>query len=100
MDTFKILNNNVIEFLYEKLNNFNTIDFSWYSFTYNMDIDNKTNMIDDFKKDKENKFLNILDHDKRTNRSPNALRDKMIEHSIERIFGYIIKKNNLDIVHI
>jgi len=100
MEAFKILNLNTLEFLYEKLNDCNTIDFSWYSFTYNMDLNCKEKMIENFKNDKSHRFLNVLDHDVRTNRNPNALRDRMIEHSIERIFGYIIKKNNLEIVHI
>ena len=100
MDAFKILNLNVLEYLYENLNTKNTIDFCWYSYTYNIPIDEKVKMINDFKSTPQHKFLNVLDHDTRTNRSLNALRDKMIEHALERIFGYIVRKCNLGIVHI
>jgi len=100
MEVFNIFNLNIIEYLYEKLNTSKTIDFCWYSFIYNFPVDEKIKMIDNFKDDPKNRFLNILDHDIRTNRNPNALRDRMIEHAIERIFGYIVRKKNLRIVHI
>ena len=93
----EILNTKNIEFIYEKLNNNFTIDYNWYACFYNLNINNKKLILEHFNSDKNNRYVNNLNYQLKTNNS--GLRDYMLEHAMERFFGYIIKQNNLDIIY-
>jgi hypothetical protein len=93
---FNILSVDYIESLYDRLNNYNTLDYYWYSIFYNLDINNKKNILEDFLNDKSKRYPNNLSYCLAT-KNP-GLRDSMIEHAVERLFGYICKNCDLDIV--
>jgi len=93
---FKILNNNNIEYIYQNLNNISSLDYYWYSMYYNININDKKNIYMDYINNKKDRYPNNINYTYRTNNQ--GLRDCMLEHAIERLFGYICKKNNLDIV--
>ena len=94
---FKILNNNNIEYIYNNLNNYNSLDYYWYSVYYQIDINDKKLIYSDYVNNKNDRFPNNINYSIRTNQS--GLRDCMLEHAMERLFGYICKKNELDIVN-
>jgi hypothetical protein len=85
-----------IEFLYNMLNNNKTLDYNWYSYFYSININDKRNILKHFNDDR-NRFLNNLDYQIRTGN--NGIRDYMLEHALERFFGYIIKQNKLEIIN-
>lgn len=91
-----IFNLKNIEFIYDMLNNNSTFDYNWYAYFYDININDKRNILIHFNNDR-NRFLNNLDYQLRTGN--NGIRDYMIEHSLERFFGYIIKKHNLEIIN-
>ena len=93
---FKILNNNNIEYIYQNLNNVASLDYYWYSMYYNININDKKNIYSDYINNKKERYPNNINYTVRTNHQ--GLRDCMLEHAMERLFGYICKKNNLDIV--
>lgn len=94
---FDILNNYNIEYIYNKLNDDCSLDINWYCIYYNIDI----NDIELIKKTYYNNLHlyhgNNLHLQKNTKKS--GLRDFMKEHAFERLFGYICKKNNLNIIN-
>jgi hypothetical protein len=93
---FNILNFKKIEHLYGLLNDENTLDYYWYSIFYKMNINNKNKIEKDYLLNKDKKYPNNINYNKKTNKP--GLRDCMIEHALERILGYLCKKNNLNIV--
>jgi hypothetical protein len=93
---FNILNNNNIEYIYKKLNNFDSLDYYWYSIFYKLNINDKRTIYLDYFNNKDRKYPNNINYSIRTNTG--GLRDCMTEHAMERVFGYICKKNNLDII--
>ena len=93
---FNIITIDKIESLYNRLNNYNTLDYHWYSIFYKLDINDKKNILQDFINNKNERYPNNLSYCLATNKS--GLRDSMIEHAIERLFGYICKNCGLDIV--
>ena len=93
---FKILNNNNIEYIYDNLNNYNSLDYYWYSVYYKININDKKLIYSDYVNNKNNRYPNNINYSIRTNKP--GLRDCMLEHAMERVFGYICKKNNLEIV--
>lgn len=95
-DVFDILNITNIEYIYNMLNNNESLDYYWYSIFYNFNINNKNEIYNDYIISKKNKYANNINYSIRTNKP--GLRDCMIEHSIERLFGYICKNKNLNIV--
>ena len=93
---FSILNLKKIEFLYQLLNDENTLDYYWYSMFYKISINNIEKIKQDYKLNKNNRYPNNLNYNKKTNKP--GVRDFMVEHGMERLLGYICKKNNLEIV--
>jgi hypothetical protein len=93
---FKIFNLENIEFIYNILNNNYTLDYNWYAYFYNLNINDKRLILKHFN-DKNDRYLNNLDYQSRTGN--NGIRDYMIEHALERFFGYIIKKYNMEIIY-
>lgn len=93
---FQFLSPEILEELYFDLNNCDTLDYFWYSIFYNMNINNKTNIYKDYINNKNIRFCNNINYQKKTNKG--GLRDCMIEHAFERFFGYICKKNGLNII--
>jgi hypothetical protein len=93
---FNIFTIDKIDYLYKLLNNYESLDYYWYSVFYNININNKQNIYKDYMNNQNTKYPNNINYQIRTNKS--GLRDCMIEHAFERLFGYICKKNNLDIV--
>jgi hypothetical protein len=91
-----ILNIKNIEYLYSILNNSETLDYYWYSIFYNISINNKKNIYIDYTTNKNTRYPNNINYNLKTNKP--GLRDSMVEHAMERLFGYICKKNNLSIV--
>lgn len=96
MKTFNILNIKNLEYLYNSLNNTETLDYYWYSIFYKININNKENIYTDYINNKHHKFPNNISYNLKTGKP--GLRDCMIEHGIERLFGYICKKNNNTII--
>ena len=96
MSILNILNIKNIEYLYNNLNNIDTLDYYWYSIFYKISINNKDDIYRDYINNKKFKYPNNLSYNIKTNNP--GLRDCMIEHAVERLFGYICKKNNLNIV--
>lgn len=94
-NTLDILNIKNIEYIYDNLNTIYTLDHYWYSMFYKLNH-NKEQLLIDYNNNKKTKFPNNLSYNLIT--SNNGLRDCMIEHAVERLFGYICKKKNLDII--
>ena len=94
---FNILNNNNIEYIYKNLNNYDSLDYYWYSVYYKININNKKLIYSDYINNKHIRYPNNINYSIRTN-SP-GLRDCMLEHGMERVLGYICRKNNLEIVN-
>lgn len=96
MNSLEIFDIKKLEHIYSILNNSDTIDYYWYSVFYKMNINNKEDMYKDYINNKEKKFSNNISYHLKTGKP--GLRDCMIEHGIERLFGYVCKKMNYDIV--
>jgi hypothetical protein len=93
---FKIFNIKNIEFIYDMLNNNSTLDYNWYAYFYNLNINDKRIILKHFNIDR-NRYLNNLNYQIRTGNT--GIRDYMIEHALERFFGYIVKKYNMEIIN-
>ena len=93
---FNILSLDNIEYLYKSLNNIDTLDYYWYSMFYKISINQRDKIEHDYNKNIKTRYPNNMSYSLKTNKS--GLRDCMIEHAMERLFGYICKKNNLNIV--
>lgn len=93
---FNILSIYTIINLYKKLNNNETLDYYWYSVFYNININDRKKIYLDYINNKENRYANNLNYSFKTNNP--GLRDSMIEHSIERVFGYMCKKEGLQLI--
>ena len=96
-EIFNIFNIPILEYIYNNLNNYDSLDYYWYSVFYKLDINNKKQILDDYKNNKDSKYPNNINYCIRTNRS--GLRDCMVEHALERLFGYMCKKINLEIIN-
>jgi hypothetical protein len=93
---FDNLNNTKIEYIYNLLNNNETLDYHWYSIFYSIDINNKKKIFDDYKNNKSERYCNNLNYNNITNKP--GLRDAMIEHAFERFIGYMCNKSGLRII--
>lgn len=92
MKVLNILNFKNLEYLYSILNDIESLDYYWYSIFYKVNINNRNNIQKDYNSNKNNKFPNNISYNLKTGKP--GLRDCMIEHAMERLFGYICKKNN------
>jgi len=93
---FNVFTIDKIEHFYKNLNNQESLDYYWYSVFYNMNINNKQNIYKDYMNNQNTKYPNNIKYQVKTNKG--GLRDCMIEHAFERLFGYVCKKNGFDIV--
>jgi hypothetical protein len=94
---FNVFNMPILENIYNDLNNYDSLDYYWYSVYYKLDINNKRQILDDYNNNKEDRYPNNINYCIRTNKP--GLRDYMIEHALERLFGYMCKKLNLEIIN-
>jgi len=85
-----------LEYTYNILNNENTLDYYWYSIFYKFNISNKDTIYKDYINNKFHKYPNNISYNIKTGKP--GLRDSMIEHAIERLFGYICKKNDYELI--
>ena len=88
-DVFDVLNKDNIKILYNKLNDFNTLDFNWYKIFYNLKHKKEEYLINHWKKNKHKNFGNNLELQYKTGCL--GMRDFMMEHALERFFGYLNK---------
>ena len=94
---FNIFNMPILDYIYNNLNNYDSLDYYWYSVFYKLNINNKKQILDDYNNNKDTKYPNNINYCIRTNRP--GLRDCMVEHALERLFGYMCKKLNLEIIN-
>ena len=85
-----------IEYMYNLLNDFHSIDYSWYAQYYQLDKNNKKEILLHYFENPNDRYLSNLNFQFKTNQS--NLRDCMIEHALERFFGYICLKEGFEIV--
>jgi len=93
---FDILTIDKLEYLYSNLNNSETLDIFWYSMFYNMNINNKVIIYKDYVNNKNVRYPNNLNYQIKTGKP--GLRDCMVEHAFERLFGYICNKEGYHIL--
>jgi len=94
---FNTFNIPILEYIYNNLNNYDSLDYYWYSVFYKLNINNKKQILDDYSNNKDSKYPNNINYCMRTNRP--GLRDCMIEHALERLFGYMCKRLSLEIIN-
>lgn len=97
-DVFDIFNKNHIKLIYNSLNDFESLDKNWYSIFYNLKIKDDTSIINHYNKNKSTNYGNNLELQKKTNCS--GMRDFMIEHALERFFGYLNKNKKYTMVEV
>lgn len=99
MSTFDILTLQTIEKIYNKMNNISTIDINWYSIYYRLNINDLEYMKNHYSSNIYSLYGNNIKLQKNTDYNDLGIRDFMIEHGYERLFGYMCKKNNLKIIY-
>jgi len=97
-DVFDLLNKNHIKLLYNKLNDFESLDINWYKIFYNLQNKDDTFILEHYDKNKKTNYGNNLELQKKTNCS--GMRDFMLEHALERFFGYLNKNKNYTMVEV
>jgi len=98
MSTFSILDLNKIEKIYSKMNSLITLDINWYSIYYKLNINDIENIKKHYSLNMFSVYCNNIKLQHSTGYSNLGIRDFMIEHAYERLFGYMCKKNNLKII--
>jgi hypothetical protein len=96
MKIFNLLTVDKLEYLYSNLNNFDSFDIFWYSMFYNININNKIIIYKDYINNKSSRYSNNLNYQIKTGKP--GLRDCMVEHAFERLFGYICRKEGYNIL--
>ena len=86
-----------IRFIYDKLNDNKSLDINWYKIFYNLPKLNKNEVKEHFHQHPNN-YGNNLSMQCKTNCS--GMRDYMLEHALERFFGYLAKYQDYQIVQI
>jgi hypothetical protein len=94
LDVFSLEN---IQYIYKNLNNMSTLDLNWYSFFYKLDIREPEKIREHYELNKHTHSPNNLHYS--TVKKDRGLRDCMIEHAIERFFGYLCIKQNLKLIN-
>ena len=97
-DVFDVFTKNNIKLLYNELNDFETIDINWYSIFYNLKNKSNEYIIQHYKNNKFKNFGNNLELQNKTNCS--GMRDFMIEHALERFFGYLNKNKKYSMIEV
>jgi hypothetical protein len=85
-----------IEYMYNLLNDFHSMDYSWYAYYYNLDKNNKKEILSHYFENPDDRYLSNLNFQFKRNQS--NFRDYMIEHAFERFFGYICIKEGFEII--
>lgn len=93
MQIFNVLTIYKIMELYKQLNDIDTLDYYWYSVFYRINVNDRKRIYYDYINNKENRYPNNLNYSFKT--KTDGLRDSMIEHAIERVIGYMCKKEGL-----
>lgn len=86
-----------IRFIYDKLNDNDSLDINWYKIFYNLPKLNQNEVKEHFYYHPNN-YGNNLYMQCKTNCS--GMRDFMLEHALERFFGYLAKYQNYKILKI
>jgi len=94
LDIFTIEN---IQYIYKNLNSLSSLDLNWYSLFYKQNINEPDKIREHFEKNKHINSPNNLHYS--LIKKDRGVRDCMIEHAIERFFGYLCIKNNLRIIN-
>ena len=97
-DVFDIFNKNHIKLIYNMLNDFESLDKNWYSIFYNLKYKNEDYINEHYIKNKSTNYGNNLELQKKTQCS--GMRDFMIEHALERFFGYLNKIKKYSMVEV
>ena len=97
-DVFDTFNKNHIKLIYNMLNDFESLDKNWYSIFYNLRNKSEDYINDHYIKNKAVNYGNNLELQKKTQCS--GMRDFMIEHALERFFGYINKIKKYSMVEV
>jgi hypothetical protein len=97
-DVFDILDINHIKLIYNQLNDFESLDINWYSIFYNLKDKNDDYIIEHWKDHKAKNFGNNLELQYKTDCQ--GMRDFMLEHALERFFGYLNKNKNYTMVEV
>jgi len=97
-DVFDALDINHLKLIYNQLNDFESLDINWYSIFYNLKNKSDEYIIEHWKNNKGKKFGNNLELQYKTDCQ--GMRDFMIEHALERFFGYLNKNKNYNMVEV
>ena len=97
-DVFDVFNKNHIKLIYNQLNDFESLDKNWYSIFYNLKNKNDNFINQHYLKNKHKNHGNNLELQKKTECS--GMRDFMIEHALERFFGYLNKNKNYTMIEV
>jgi hypothetical protein len=97
-DVFDVFNANHIKLVYNKLNDFESLDENWYAIFYKLKNNDSNFIKRHFAKNRSSNYGNNLELQKKTNCS--GMRDFMIEHALERFFGYLNKNKKYKMVEV
>ena len=97
-DVFDIFDINHLKLIYNQLNDFESLDKNWYSIFYNLKNNNDSEIVEHWKNNKGKNFGNNLELQYKT--GCQGMRDFMIEHALERFFGYLNKNKNYTMVEV
>ena len=97
-DVFDILDSVNLRYLYNKLNDFTTLDTNWYALFYHIQYKNDEQIKEHWFNNQHKNFSNNLHLQYKT--ECQGMRDNMIEHALERFFGYINKCHGYKMVEI
>jgi hypothetical protein len=97
-DVFDAFNANHIKLVYNKLNDFESLDENWYAIFYKLKNNDSNFIKRHFAKHRSSNYGNNLELQKKTNCS--GMRDFMIEHALERFFGYLNKNKKYKMVEV
>ena len=97
-NVFDTFNTNHIKLIYNMLNDFESLDKNWYSIFYNLKNKSDDFINEHYIKNKSKNYGNNLELQKKTQCS--GMRDFMIEHALERFFGYLNKKKKYKMVEV
>ena len=97
-DVFDTLDSNHLKLIYNQLNDFESLDINWYSIFYNLKNKSDEYIIEHWNNNREKNFGNNLELQYKTDCQ--GMRDFMLEHALERFFGYLNKNKNYTMVEV
>jgi len=98
MTTFNVLTLQKIEKIYNKMNSISSLDVNWYSIYYKLNVNDLRYIRKHYSSNIYSFYCNNTKLQHSTNYNNLGIRDFMIEHGYERLFGYMCRKNNLSII--